>query len=153
MRAVEAHGHAPFATSFCEARSNFARHDFLGVAVAQPTSSNGFPWSAAAAPWMWQERRQTASLPRAFSTLFSQPSVSSSGGMNPFGVAVAVGVAVGVGVAAGTQTWVGLQTFPAEQSPSSLHPSAARQVPFTLHVDERHTVEPVPALHGPSPSA
>jgi hypothetical protein len=55
--------------------------------------------------------------------------------------------------AVATQAWVVVSQLEPGQSPFTLQPPRDSQVPSTLQAVERHTVLPVPVVHGPSPLA
>jgi hypothetical protein len=50
----------------------------------------------------------------------------------------------------GVQVWL-QHPWPVEQSPDTLHPPAASQVPFVLQDPERQTTGPLLPVQGPSP--
>jgi hypothetical protein len=90
-------------------------------------------------------------------TALVQVSVPAAGVHVPLSVGFACGGSFGTAcpfASVGVQVCIAsLHQVPALQSASTLQPPAFTQVPPTLHAPERHTVPPVPIVHGPSPLA
>ena len=90
-------------------------------------------------------------------TLLWHTSVPAGAVHEPFSVGFmccgSVGITMPFGSCGAHACIASLHQVPAAQSASTLQPPIGEHVPFALHVPERHTVPPLPAVQGPSPVA